>query len=79
MAHKLKVIERNRIIGGYTLSVRDDWVFKIKKIHLTEEEKDSYLENFGEEIITYNEFYEWYKSLKTSKKKDLKNKQPDSD
>jgi hypothetical protein len=79
MAHKLKVIERNRLIGGYTLSVRDDWVFKIKKIHLTEEEKDSYLENFGEEIITYNEFYEWYKSLKTKKKEDLKKKQPDSD
>ena len=34
MAHRVKVIERNRIIGGYTLSVRDDWVFKIKKVHL---------------------------------------------
>lgn len=64
MAHKIKVIERNRIIGGYTLSVRDDWIFKIKKVHLTEAEKDKYVEKFGEQIITFNEFYEWYKDLK---------------
>ncbi len=64
MANKIKVIERNRIIGGYSLSVRDDWVYKIKKIHLTEVEKDKYLEKFGEQIIIFNEFYEWYKDLK---------------
>lgn len=64
MAHTIKVIEKNRIIGGFTLSVRDDWVFKIKKVHLTELEKDKYLENFGDRIITYNEFFEWYKVLK---------------
>jgi len=66
MAQKVKIIERNRIIGGYTLSVRDDWVFKIKKVHLSEEEKDLYLESFGEEIITYNQFYNWYKNIKTN-------------
>ena len=64
MAHSVKVIERNRIIGGFTLSVRDDWVYKIKKIHLTEYEKDKFLETFGEQIIEYNEFFEWYKELK---------------
>jgi hypothetical protein len=64
MAHRVKVIERNRIIGGYTLSVRDDWVFKIKKVHLTEDEKDKYLSRFGETIVSYNEFYEWYKTIK---------------
>ena len=64
MAHQIKVIERNRRIGGYSLSVRDDWVFKIKKVHLTEFEKDKYLENFGETIITFNKFFEWYKILK---------------
>lgn len=64
MAHTVKVIERNRIIGGYTLSVRDDWVYKIKKVHLTEFEKDKFLETFGEQIIAYNDFFEWYKELK---------------
>ncbi len=64
MANKIKVIERNRVIGGYSLSVRDNWVYKIKKIHITETEKDKYLENFGEVIVTYDEFFEWYKALK---------------
>ena len=70
MGLKIKVIERNRIIGGYTLSVRDDWVFKIKKVHLTEVEKDKFLEKFGEQIITFNEFYEWYKEMKKQKTKE---------
>ena len=77
MAHKVKVIDRNRIIGGYTLSVRDDWVFKIKKVHLTEEEKDKYLETFGEQILSYNEFYIWYRSLKKDKKPEEKEKGKD--
>lgn len=64
MANTVKVIERNRIIGGYSLTVRDDWVYKTKKVHLTENEKEKYLEHFGEKIITYNEFYHWYKELK---------------
>jgi len=64
MAAKIKVIERNSIIGGYSLSVRDNWVYKIKKIHITEVEKDKYLENFGEVIVTYDEFFKWYKALK---------------
>lgn len=65
MAKNIKVIERNRIIGGYSLSVRDNWVYKIKKVHLNEDEKNKYIEDFGEEIITYDEFFEWYKALKT--------------
>ncbi len=68
MAHKVKVIERNRIIGGYSLSVRDNWVYKIKKVHLNENEKDKFLEDFGETIITYDDFFEWYKELKEKQK-----------
>jgi len=64
MALKLKVIESNRIMGGYSLCVRDNWVYKIKKVHLSESEKNKYLEDFGEVILTYDEFFEWYKTLK---------------
>ncbi len=64
MEHGVKIIDRNRIIGGYTLSVKDDWVYKIKKVHISETEKDKYIEKFGETIITFNEFYEWYKTIK---------------
>ncbi len=64
MTRQVKVIDRNRILGGYSLSVRDNWVYKIKKVHLNEFEKDKYLEDFGEKIITFDEFFEWYKNLK---------------
>ncbi len=67
MGQNIKVLERNRIIGGYSLSVRDNWVFKIKKVHLNEDEKNKYLEDFGEQIITYDDFFEWYKTLKNQK------------
>lgn len=69
MANKVKIIERNRIIGGYSLSVRDNWVYKIKKVHLNEYEKDKYIEDFGkEQMITFDDFFEWYKKIKTEKK-----------
>ncbi|NPA67464.1 MAG: hypothetical protein GXO50_02535 [Chlorobi bacterium] len=69
MPSKIKVIDRNRILGGYTLSVRDDWVYKVKKVHINETEKEEYIKKFGdEEMITFNTFFEWYKKLKTEKK-----------
>ena len=68
MSQHVKVIDRNRILGGYSLSVRDNWVYKIKKVHLSESEKDKYLEDFGEQIITFDEFFKWYKKLKEAHK-----------
>lgn len=52
------------MLGGYTLNVRDDWNFKLKKVNVSEAEKNAYLETFGEEIITYEEFFEWWKALR---------------
>ncbi len=74
MTRQVKVIDRNRILGGYSLSVRDNWVYKIKKVHLNEFEKDKYLEDFGEKIITFDEFFEWYKKLKENLNKKSENK-----
>lgn len=71
MSQHIKVIDRNRILGGYSLSVRDNWVYKIKKVHLNEAEKEKYIEDFGEQIITFDEFFEWYKSLKQASKEDI--------
>jgi hypothetical protein len=64
MESESKVIDIDKIIGGYTLSVKDDWVLKIKKIHISEYEKDLYLEEFGDTMITFNEFYKWFKTIK---------------
>jgi hypothetical protein len=66
MSNQIKIFERNTIIGGYSLSVRDNWVYKIKKVHLSETEKNKYIEEFGETIISYDDFFEWYKKIKLS-------------
>lgn len=52
------------MLGGYTLSVRNDWSFKLKQVNVTASEKDAYIEKFGDEVITYQEFFEWWKSLR---------------
>ncbi len=70
MPTSVKVIDRNRILGGYSLSVRDNWVYKIKKVHINEYEKEKYLEDFGEKIITFDEFFEWYKKIKETQIKE---------
>ncbi len=71
MSGEVKVIKQNKVLGGYTLSVRDDWVYKLKKIHLNEREKNKYLEEFGgEEIITFETFFQWYKQVKKGRPED---------
>ncbi|MBR4264615.1 MAG: hypothetical protein IKQ46_01010 [Bacteroidales bacterium] len=51
------------VLGGYTLTVRDNWNFKLKQVSITAAEKDAYIEHFGNEIVTYEEFFEWWKDL----------------
>ncbi len=58
------LFEKSPILGGYTLSVKDDWSYKLKKVYLSEEDKEKYLETFGDQLITYDTFFEWYKELK---------------
>jgi hypothetical protein len=48
------------MLGGYTLIVRDDWNFKLKKVNITEKEKAAYEAKYGEELITYDEFMTWW-------------------
>lgn len=57
---KVKLFEENKVLGGYSLAVRDDWSFKIKRVHVTEDEKNAYIEKFGDEILTYSEFLNWW-------------------
>jgi len=59
----IKIFEENKLLGGYSIAVRDDWSFKIKRVHITEFEKDEYVKKFGEEVITYSDFFEWWQKL----------------
>ncbi len=54
-------------IGGYYIPVRNSWNFKIESQHITETEKKLYEETFGENIITDEEFMEWWTALTKEK------------
>ena len=60
MEQKINLFEESSMIGGYSLAVRDDWVYKIKRVHITADEKVIYEQEFGDKMITYNEFFEWW-------------------
>jgi hypothetical protein len=60
MSTKIPLFKKNRILGGYSIAVRDDWNYHIRTTHITDREKDLYLNTIGEKIITYNEFIDWW-------------------
>ncbi len=60
---KVQLFKENKLLGGYSLAVRDDWSFKVKRVHISEKEKEEYEKKFGDAIITYSEFFEWWQKL----------------
>jgi hypothetical protein len=57
---KIQLFVENKMLGGYSLAVRDDWSFKIKRVSISEIEKQAYENKFGEQILTYTEFFKWW-------------------
>lgn len=66
---KILTFEENKVLGGYSLAVRDDWSYKIKRVHITEDEKDAYEQTFGDKILSYTEFFDWWQKFYENKKK----------
>lgn len=60
MKNRIKIFEENKVIGGYSLAVREGWSYKIKRVNISEREKKLYEETFGEELISYDEFFDWW-------------------
>lgn len=52
------------VMGGYYIPVRNPWNYKLVYRHISEKEKEMYEQNFGEEILSDDEFYDWWKKLK---------------
>ncbi len=69
MAQKIELFEESPMLGGFSLAVRDDWNYKIKRVHVSAEEKEAYLAEFGDEIVTYARFFEWWTKFRNSDKK----------
>ena len=49
MKERVKIFEESPMLGGYSLAVRDDWSYKIKRVNITEAEKEAFEKEFGEE------------------------------
>ena len=62
----IKLFIENKTVGGFSLAVRDDWSFKVKRVNITLHEKEEYEKTFGEEIITYEKFFEWWMKINNS-------------
>lgn len=60
MKERVKIFEESPMLGGYSLAVRDDWSYKIKRVNITEEEKEAFEKTFGEELVTYDTFFNWW-------------------
>ncbi len=60
MKERVKIFEESPMLGGYALAVRDDWSYKIKRVNITEAEKEAFEKEFGETLITYDTFFNWW-------------------
>ncbi|MBP5501812.1 MAG: hypothetical protein IKR94_06065 [Bacteroidales bacterium] len=60
MKDRVKIFEESPMLGGYSLAVRDDWSYKIKRVNITEAEKEAFEKEFGENLITYDTFFNWW-------------------
>ncbi len=60
MKKKIELFKENKTLGGYSIAVRDDWSFKIKRMHLSETDKEKYIPKFGNKIILESEFMDWW-------------------
>ena len=60
MKERVKIFEESPMLGGYSLAVRDDWSYKIKRVNITEAEKEAFEKEFGENLVTYYTFFNWW-------------------
>jgi hypothetical protein len=63
---RIELFIENAALGGYSIAVRDDWSFKIKRLHITVSEREAYEEQFGEKIILEREFMDWWLKFRES-------------
>ena len=53
----------HNVLGGYYIPVRNNWNYHIMKRHISEKEKEIYKNEYGEEIISDEEFFTWWKKV----------------
>jgi hypothetical protein len=67
---RIDLFKENPVLGGYSIAVRDDWSFKIKRIHIGNAEMEAYLKQFGEKILLERDFMEWWMNYNQARASD---------
>ncbi len=73
MRNRIELFKENTALGGFSIAVRDDWSFKIKRLHISTEEKEAYEKKFKGEILLEREFLEWWMEYKKENDNGSKN------
>ena len=64
MRNRIELFKENTALGGFSIAVRDDWSFKIKRLHISVEEKEAYEKKFKDVILLEKDFLEWWMKRK---------------
>ncbi|MFN8257684.1 MAG: hypothetical protein U0W24_18455 [Bacteroidales bacterium] len=64
MRSRTEIFKENKVLGGYSIAVRDDWSFKIKRLHISHTEKEAYEREFGETLLLEKDFMIWWLDLR---------------
>ncbi len=67
MKNRIEIFKENPILGGFSIAVRDDWSFKIKRIHISVEEKEAFQKQFDNQILLESEFMQWWLNFRQEK------------
>jgi hypothetical protein len=60
LRNRIETFTENPTLGGFSIAIRDNWSFKIKRIHITVAEKEAYEAKFGDRIILEKDFMDWW-------------------
>lgn len=56
----------HNILGGYYIPVMNDWNYHIINKHISEKEKEIYMQQFGEKTLTEDQFFKWWKNIRNN-------------
>jgi hypothetical protein len=60
LKNKIEIFKENPTLGGFSIAIRDDWSFKIKRIHISIAEKEAFQKQFGDTILLEHDFMQWW-------------------
>ena len=67
---KTRLLEKSKLRNGYSVAVKDNLGQKIFRRHISNEEAEQYIKEFGRKMISDSEFFTWYCKINKLSKED---------